>query len=96
MSADAERVHAERCRVASCDHPPFGSTCPAWCDGCRALAATFDPVWRECEARGECDAHGSAEYERIVGEWFTAGRPRLGNLAAWVRSRANWFPGSEN
>lgn len=88
--------HANRCRFASCDHPPFDGTGPTWCDSCRALATTFDPAWRECEERRWCDGHGGVEYERVVSEWFAAGRLTPDGLAAWIRSRANWIPGMES
>jgi hypothetical protein len=86
--------HAERCRLAGCTHAPEDGGSHSWCTSCRALAFLFDPVWRECEVHGWCDAWGGAEYERVVREWFVVGRPL--DVATWIRRRANWIPGQES
>lgn len=53
-------------------------------------AQRFVDAWHECEARGQCDGLGGAEFTRVCREWFAAGAPP--DVHEFIRRRANMMP----
>jgi hypothetical protein len=51
------------------------------------LNGQFNGSWKLLAELGRCDAMGSMEYERVIGEWIAADRP--GHVATFITRRVN-------